>query len=45
MKDGLVGRMRMIDEHHLEHPWLGVPRVTSWLRKDKGIKVNHKRVE
>ena len=37
--------MRMIDEHHLKHPWLGVPRMTSWLRKDKGLQVNHKRVE
>ena len=37
--------MRMIDEHHMEHPWLGVPRMTTWLRKDMEIKVNHKRVE
>lgn len=37
--------MRMIDEKHLLHPWLGVPRMTEWLREDKGIKVNHKRVE
>lgn len=37
--------MRMIDEHYLKHPWLGVPRMTTWLRKDMGLLVNHKRVE
>lgn len=36
--------MQLIDEKHLLHPWLGVPRMTQWLRKDKGYKVNHKRV-
>jgi len=37
--------MRMIDEKHMLHPWLGVPRMTQWLCKDKGYTVNHKRVE
>lgn len=37
--------MRIIDEKHMLHPWLGVPRMTQWLRKDKGYEVNHKRIE
>jgi len=37
--------MRIIDEKHMLHPWLGVPRMTQWLRRDKGYAVNHKRVE
>lgn len=37
--------MRQIDEKHMLHPWLGVPRMTQWLRKDLGYMVNHKRVE
>jgi putative transposase len=37
--------MRKIDEEHLERPWLGVPRITEWIRKDVGIKVNPKRIE
>jgi putative transposase len=37
--------MRLIDEKHMLHPWLGVPRMTQWLRKDMGYVVNHKRVE
>ena len=28
--------MRLIDEKHILHPWLGVPRMTVWLQKDKG---------
>ena len=36
--------MRLIDEKHLLHPWLGVPRMTQWLRKDKGYRIHHKRV-
>lgn len=40
-----LGLMRMIDEEHMLHPWLGVPRMAEWLRKDKGIKVNKKRIE
>ncbi len=26
--------MRLIDEKNLLHPWLGVPRITTWLQKD-----------
>jgi putative transposase len=37
--------MRKIDEEHLEKPWLGVPRITEWIRKDVGIQVNPKRIE
>lgn len=37
--------MRLIDEEHMLHPWMGVPRMTTWLKKDKGIPVNKKRIE
>ncbi len=37
--------MRVIDEKHLLHPWLGVPRMTTWLNKDKGYQINKKRIE
>lgn len=37
--------MRLIDEEHMLHPWLGVPRMATWLRRDMGLQVNHKRVE
>ena len=37
--------MRLIDEKHMLHPWLGVPRMTEWLRKDKGYMINPKRIE
>ena len=37
--------MRLIDEEHMLHQWLGVPRMTEWLREDKGFKVNKKRIE
>ena len=37
--------MRMIDEQHMLRPWYGVPRMTDWLRLDKGLMVNHKRIE
>jgi len=37
--------MRIIDEQHLKRSWYGTPRMTIWLREDKGLKVNHKRVE
>lgn len=37
--------MRLIDEEYLLHPWLGVPRMTTWLQKDKGYRINHKRIE
>jgi putative transposase len=35
--------MQVIDEKHMLHPWLGVPRMTQWLRRDKDYMVNHKR--
>ena len=37
--------MRLIDEEYMKHPWLGVPRMTTWLRKDMNILVNKKRTE
>lgn len=37
--------MRLIDEKHMLHPWLGTRRMTAWLTKDKGYRVNHKRIE
>ncbi len=37
--------MRLLDEKHMFHPWLGVPRMTTWLNMDKGYKVNKKRIE
>lgn len=36
--------MRLIDEEFLKHPWIGVPKMTQWLVRDKGLRVNHKRV-
>src|SRR5690606_20715327 len=37
--------MRLIDEKNLLHPWLGVPRITTWLQKDMGHGINKKRIE
>lgn len=37
--------MRLVDEKNLLHPWLGVPRITTWLQKDKGYAINKKRIE
>lgn len=37
--------MRLIDEKNLLHPWLGVPRITTWLQKDMGYRINKKRIE
>lgn len=37
--------MRMIDERFMLCPWMGVPRMTQWLRLDQGYEVNPKRVE
>lgn len=36
--------MRLIDEHYLNHPHMGVPSMTEWLRKDQDHMVNPKRV-
>jgi putative transposase len=37
--------MKMIDQQYTKHPHMGVPSMTTWLRKDKHLEVNHKRVE
>lgn len=36
--------MRLIDEQYTKSPFYGIPRMTAFLR-NKGYKVNHKRVE
>ena len=36
--------MRLIDEEYMNHPWLGVPRITTRLGKDMNILVNKKLV-
>jgi putative transposase len=36
--------MRLLDEQYTRTPYYGIPRMTAWLRKAKGFKVNHKRV-
>lgn len=37
--------MRLIDKEYLLHLWQGVPRMTTWLIKDKGYGINKKRIE
>jgi len=37
--------MELIDKEYTKHPFKGTPSMTTWLREDMGIKVNHKRVE
>ncbi len=37
--------MRLMDEHYLEHPYKGAERMYVWLTKDKGYRVNKKRIE
>lgn len=37
--------MRLIDEHYLHHPYKGAKRMHTWLTKDKGFSVNHKRID
>lgn len=37
--------MRLMDEHYLHHPFKGAERMHTWLREDKGFKVNEKRIE
>ena len=37
--------MKKIDKRYTQYPHMGVPSMTTWLRKDEGILVNHKRVE
>ena len=36
--------MYLIDQHYLQKPYYGVYRMWEWLRKDKGYKVNIKRI-
>lgn len=36
--------MQLIDKHYLAHPFMGVPSMTQWLKKDKGFSINHKRI-
>lgn len=36
--------MRLIDEQYMRHPEFGYPRMTDWLRIEKNLDVNHKRV-
>ena len=37
--------MRLIDEQYTRTPFYGSPKMTQWLRGQKGETVNHKRVE
>ena len=37
-------RMRLMDEHYLEHPDKGPRRMQSWLKRKHGIEVNIKRL-
>ena len=37
--------MRMMDEHYLHHPFKGARSMHTWLTMDKGLQVNHKRIE
>jgi putative transposase len=37
--------MRLIDEQYTRTPFYGWPRMTAYLREDKGLLVNHKRVQ
>lgn len=37
--------MRLIDEQYTRTPFYGWPRMTAYLREDKGYLVNHKRVQ
>ena len=36
--------MRIIDEKHLKHPFMGVPSMTTWLRMDMNYDINPKRI-
>lgn len=37
--------MRLMDEHYLDHPFKGAPQMHTWLTKDKGYAINHKRTK
>lgn len=36
--------MRLMDEHYLEHPYKGAPRMYNWLTQDKDYEVSYNRV-
>jgi len=36
--------MKIIDQQYTKHPHMGVPSMTTWLRLDQGMLVNHKRI-
>jgi len=36
--------MKLIDQHYLKHPYMGVPSMIQWLVKDMGFHVNRKRI-
>lgn len=37
--------MRLMDEHYLEHPYKGAPRMYTWLTKDMGYEISQNRVD
>lgn len=37
--------MRLMDEHYLNFPFKGAPMMHTWLTKDKGYRVNEKRID
>ncbi|MDY6800138.1 MAG: hypothetical protein SVU94_02820 [Bacteroidota bacterium] len=37
--------MELIDKEYTNHPFKGTPSITTWLREDMSMKINHKRVE
>lgn len=37
--------MRQIDKQYTQTPFFGSPKMTEWLRRRLGYKVNHKRIE
>lgn len=37
--------MRLMDQHYLDHPFMGANRMHTWLTLDKGYKVSKNRIE
>lgn len=37
--------MKVIDKKYMQHPYMGVPTMTEWLRQDMNYPVNKKRIE
>ena len=37
--------MRLIDEHYLEHPYMGARRMHVWLKEDLGYNISLNRIE